>query len=170
MRALRNSTTRPARFGWTGRVAAILGSVLGLGLLMLLLLPSLVSVAGSEVVEDPRSFTIGTIAEIEPDAGWSVQPISGGGQLLKSPDRALEVSLRVVASEVNLEGEVRVETLANNAQLSHKTVGRETTAVLRFSGGGEPILVEAKVLEPANPADYRAELAELLLHVKRLVA
>ena len=150
-----------------GIVVAIAGSVLGVGLLALLLLPSLMSVAAAKVVEDPQAFLIGTVAEIEPVKGWSVQPAPREGVLLKSPDRVLSVTLRPAMQDDQLEGRVLRETLSNGAELSHVAVEGETIAKMRLRGGGV-ILVEAEVAEPADPARYRAELAELLLHVKPL--
>lgn len=153
---------------WREFTVAIAGSVLGVGLLTLLLLPSLMNVAAAKVVEDPQTFEIGTVAEIEPAEGWSAQPAPREGLLLKSPDRVLAVTLRPAVPDDQLEGQVLSETLSNGAELSHVTVEGDTTAMLWLADGGEAILVETEVAEPADPADYRAELAEMLLHVKPL--
>lgn len=153
---------------WLEFVVAIAGTALSIGLLTLLLLPSLTSVAAAEVIEDPHTFDIGTIAEIQPREGWSVQPVSREGLLMKSPDRVLAVTLRPAVPDDQLEGQMLAETLANGAELSHVTVDGDTTAILWLPDGGEAILVEAEVAEPADPESYRAELAELLLHVKPL--
>ncbi len=69
---------------------------------------------------------------------------------------------------ISSRGRCWFQTLANGAELSHVTVDGDTTATLWLPDGGEAILVEAEVAEPADAASYRAELAELLLHVKPL--
>lgn len=151
---------------WREPAVAIAGSLLSISLLAFLLLPSLTSVAAVEVVEDPQTFEIGTVAEIETGEGWSVQPSSREGLLVKSPDRVLAVTLRPAGPDDQLEGQTLAETLSNGAELSHVTIDGDMTALLWLPEGGEAILVEASVTEAADPADYRAEFAELLLHVK----
>lgn len=61
---------------WPQFAVAILGSVLSLGLLALLLLPSLTSVAAVEVVDGPETFAIGTAHEIEPRRAGPCSPSS----------------------------------------------------------------------------------------------
>ena len=143
---------------WPQFAVAILGSVLSLGLLALLLLPSLTSAAAVEVVDGPETFAIGTAHEIEPPAGWSVQPLvdrgallPGDGLVLRSPDRVLTVSLREASRDERLVNEaeshkgatasktvsrVLTETLENGAELSHGTASADGhfVAVLRVSG------------------------------------
>ena len=143
---------------WPQFAVAILGSVVSLGLLALLLVPSLTSVAAARVVEDPQPFAIGTAHEIEPPAGWSVQPLvargallPGDGLVLRSPDRVLTVSLREASRDERLVSEteshkgatasktvsrVLTETLENGAELSHGTASADGhfVAVLRVSG------------------------------------
>lgn len=157
---------------WVVALIAIAGTLLSLGLLASVLAPPLVSVAKVEVVEDPGAYPIGAVAEIELDEGWSTQPVSGDGQLIRSPDRELVVTMRPAMPEDRLEdqleGRVLIETLSNGAELSHVSVGSETSALLRFPGAGEAILVTAVVADGVDPARYRAQLAELLLHVKPL--
>ncbi len=146
---------------WPQFAAAILGSVLSLGLLALLLVPSLTSVAAARVVEDPQPFAIGTAHEIEPPAGWSVQPLvdrgallPGEGLVLRSPDRVLTVSLRAALPDERLvsgseshedatasntvAGRVLTETLENGAELRHgsSSVDGHFVAVLRLPGDG----------------------------------
>lgn len=159
----------PARMNrWLVLSVAVVGTVLSFGLLALLLLPALTSVTAVEVVEDPKMYQIGTVAEIEPEEGWSVQPTLGEGQLLRSPDRMLAVLMRPAVPDDQLEGQLLVETLSNEAELTHVTVGAETMAMLWLPDGGPAILVEATVDDRADPGLYRAQLAELLLHVKPL--
>ncbi len=93
---------------WLEFAVAITGSVLSIGLLTVLLAPLLTSVAAVEVVEDPHTFEIGTVAELEPSECWSVQPASRDGLLLKSPDRVLEVTLRPAVPDDQLEGPMLV--------------------------------------------------------------
>lgn len=143
---------------WLQLVIALLGSVVSLGLLALMLAPSLVSVAAVEVVDGPKSVAIGTAHEIEPPAGWSVQPLvdrgallPGDGLVLRSPDRVLTVSLREASRDERLVNEteshkgatasntvsrVLTETLENGAELSHgiSSVDGHFVAVLRVSG------------------------------------
>ncbi len=145
---------------WPQFAAAILGSVLSLGLLAVLLVPSLTSVAAVEVVDGPETFAIGTAHGIEPAAGWSVQPsvdrgalLPGDGLVLRSPDRVLTVSLREASPDERLVNEteghkgatasntvsrVLTETLENGAELSHgvSSVDGHFVAVLRVSGAG----------------------------------
>lgn len=153
---------------WFEFVVAITGTALSIGLFTLLLLPTLTSVAAAEIVEDPRPLSIGTVAEIQPRQGWSVQPVSREGWLMKSPDRVLAVTLRPAELGEQLEGRVLTETLSNGAELSHVTVESDTSAMLWLPDVDEAIHVEAEVAEHADPETYRAELAELLLHVKPL--
>ena len=159
-------SVRKAR--WYEYALAFGGTVLAVGVLALLLLPSLSSVAAVGVVEDRQTLSIGATAEVEPDEGWSAQPASRDGVLLRSPDRLFEVTLRPSIPDDQLEGDLLVETLSNGAELSHVTVERDTTAMLWLPDGGGSILVEATVDDRANPGNYRAELAGLLLHVKPL--
>lgn len=187
---------------WPQFTVAILGSVLSLGLLSLLLLPSLTSVAAVEVVDGPKTFAIGTAHEIEPPAGWSVQPLvdrgsllPGDGLVLRSPDRVLTVSLREAspderlvnsteshpdATASNSVDRVLTETLENGAALSHgaSSVDGHFVAVLRLAdagaaegadgtdGAGPSVFIEARTDNPEVLADYRAEIAALLLDVR----
>lgn len=187
---------------WPQFAVAILGSVLSLGLLALLLVPSLTSVAAVEVVDGPETFAIGTAHDIEPAAGWSVQPsvergalLPGDGLVLRSPDRVLTVSLREASPDERLVNEteshkgatasntvsrVLTETLENGAELSHgiSSVDGHFVAVLRVSGGGvaegadgtdgagRSVFIEARTDDPELLADYRAEIAALLLDVR----
>lgn len=176
---------------WPQLVAALLGSVLSLGLFALLLLPPLTSAAEAQVVEDPETFQIGSVAQLDPAAGWSVQPLVEGGALLpgdglelRSPDRVLTVSLReaspgerlvsdsesrdAATASNTVAGRVLTETLENGAELSHVTIEEETIALLQLPGAREAIFLEASAAKWADLADYRAELAELLLSVKTL--
>lgn len=158
--ARERASRRFAERRWPQFAVAILGSVLSLGLLALLLLPSLTSVAAVEVVDGPETYAIGTAHEIEPAAGWSVQPsvdrgelLPGDGLVLRSPDRVLTVSLREASPDERLVNEteshkdatasntvsrVLTETLENGAELSHgiSSVDGHFVAVLRVSGGG----------------------------------
>lgn len=154
---------------WPLIVVAICGSIVGFGLLVFLLLPSLTSVAAVEVVEDPQSFKISTSAEVEPAKGWSVQPMPRGeGLLLHSPDRMLTVELREALPDDQLEGRVLVETLKDGSRLSHSTEGGRIEALLSLDdvGAGAVVLVVASVDDEADLSGYRAELAELLLRIQ----
>lgn len=181
---------------WPQFAVAILGSALSLGLLALLLLPSLTSAAEAQVVEDPHTFSIGTAHEIEPAAGWSVQPLvdrgallPGEGLMLRSPDRVLTVSLREASPDERLVSgseshedaiasntvlRVLTETLENGAELSHGTssIDGHFIAVLRLAeaggaeGAGSQVFIEARTDAPELLDEYRAELAALLLRVE----
>ena len=178
---------------WPQLVVALLGSVLSLGLFALLLLPSLTSAAEAQVVEDPETFQIGSVAQLDPAAGWSVQPLVEGGALLpgdglelRSPDRVLTVSLREAspgerlvsdseshedATASNTVLRVLTETLENGSELSHGTASADGhfVALLDLDGsddGDARVFVEARTDEPEQLDDYRAELAALLLRVE----
>jgi len=181
---------------WLQLVIALLGSVVSLGLLALMLAPSLVSVAAVEVVDGPKSVAIGTAHEIEPPAGWSVQPtvdrgalLPGDGLVLRSPDRVLTVEMRVVAAGqqlvAGLEGDsaaglgsrgvavgpVLTETLESGAELGHGLSAEgDFVALLGLEGADDQLLVEARTDDPALLDAYRAELAALLLDVRTVRA
>lgn len=176
MSAGERAVPRFAERRWPQFTVAILGSMLSLGLLALMLLPSLTSVAAARVVEDPRSFAIGTAHEIEPPAGWSVQPsvdrgalLPGDGLVLRSPDRVLTVSLREAspderlvnsteshpdATASNSVDRVLTETLENGAALSHgiSSVDGHFVAVLRLADAGAA--EEADGTDGAGPSVF----------------
>jgi len=174
---------------WIMALVVAVSSSVTVGLLALLLLPSLASVARAEVVERARTFSLEAPAEghrgfdVELDRGWSAQPAPRGGLLLRSPDRMLEVSLRAVSENARLvdmresrEGEVPEyavvgpvlsEALENGAELSHGlNADAELVALLRPEGANEQVLATARADDPALLDTYRAELAALLLEVR----
>ncbi len=160
---------------------AMLGSVLSLGLLALLLLPSLASAVKVEVAQGSEAYAIGAATEIEPARGWSVQPaaergslLPGEGLVLRSPDRMLTVLLRpalpgerlVSGDESNEDatvgkevvGRVLTETLDNGATLSHgiSSADAHLVALLRPPGVDEAAAADAGSAE-AGSADAAAQ-------------
>lgn len=122
--------------------------------------------------------------------------LPGDGLVLRSPDRVLTVSLREASRDERLvsgseshqdatasntvAGRVLTETLENGAALSHgiSSVDGHFVAVLQVSGGGvaegadgtdgagRSVFIEARTDDPELLADYRAEIAALLLDVR----
>ncbi|MBO1901211.1 hypothetical protein J4H92_04520 [Leucobacter weissii] len=163
----------------TGRIAlivvAVLGLALSIGVIAVLALPAFRSVGETGIADGSRAFGIAdddgrVFAEAVPEAGWSVQPDpQGGGLLLRSPDRLLEVRLGPAGPESVAEppeapghGEMLREILEGGVELRHRTVGSELRGVLEAS---TPVLVRATALRGAELDRYRPALAELLVSV-----
>lgn len=150
---------------WFVRALAVLGSLLGVGLLVAMLLPPLLSANSAEVVDGHQSFTVGDIAKLTPAEGWSVQPEAHGAMLVRSPDRVLKVTIWPATGEDPLAPDaVLEETLQNGAKLQHLTTDEGFVAVLAV--GGSAMRVDAVVEPPANLAGYRVAIAELLLRIE----
>lgn len=151
---------------------AVIGSLLGLGVLTALLLPPLRSVVAVQVVEQSQTFAIGDSTEVTLESGWSAQPGLDGGLLLRSPDRVLDVRLtEVTEAEADLALEaaptsqaVLTETLQNGAKARHLELENGWVVALDTTGG--VVLLEAEVRPSSDADEYRTALAQLLLWVQ----
>lgn len=118
-----------------------------------------------------------------PGDGWAVQP-AGDELLLHSPDRMLAVTLGV-RSPADAEAEltevagpdaVLFEVLASGLELRHFTRGETLVGVVATPGvvgtadgettEAEMVQFEAQTAAPAQLADYRPALAELIASIE----
>lgn len=164
---------------WPWALVALAGSLLGVGVLALLLVPPLKGALETRIADGAEAFAIGSHAEIVPGAGWSVRPDEGGSLLLSSPDRLLEVTVVSADSEGRVVAEIEQrleeagsldalleEVLADGSAVQHVTEGARIAAAL--DTGGELVLLSAEAVPPAELTDYRATFAEQLLAVEPL--
>ena len=147
---------------------SIVGALLCLGLLALAVFPSAFGTLTAEVADGEQSFEIGNGLHVTPDEGWTVQPAWYLGAVLRSPDRVLEVTVLPLWHETEEEfsedaATVYAEVLENGATLRHFESEGVITAMLTTDSGR--VLVEASTRGGADLAEYRYELAELLLLV-----
>jgi len=96
---------------WGAFIAAVLSSIVCLGLLTLLLLPPLQAAWATEIANGSENFSVADGVVVTPGEGWSVrpglqaqpawpvQPGAAEGLVLRSPDRVLTVTIAAVGDE-----------------------------------------------------------------------
>lgn len=179
-----------ARRRRTTIAAAILSSVLTVGLLVLVLLPVLLPGAGSaEAADGTETVAVGDprTATIVPGAGWEVTGAGSDELLLVSPDRGLTVRISpapdgkpadVLAYELGDgagsgaagAGKIRSETLASKLGIAHVDSSSRVSAVV--GDGRRGVLLGAVLSEPdaeqakRDLAAYRPALVALVESIR----
>lgn len=157
---------RRPRFQWGALAAAIAGLGISALLIAVLVAPALSASFGTEVSHETQVFPIpmagGTdvvpVATVTPGAGWIIAPGDSGAVRLDSPDRQLEVLLRMVSedwtedagngivdgfvaelwegSAGDLSDAVRQrERLASGLDIEHMTIGEYFVGTLSLGPG-----------------------------------
>lgn len=165
----------------TAIVAAVLSSVLTVGLLLLVLLPGIGTAGSAEAADGKRPVSIGnpTAATIVPGADWEVTGAGSDELLLVSPDRGLTVRIspapngkpaEVLAGELGAgpgaagsgagsaagDGKVRSETLASKLGIAHVDTSSRVSAVV---GDGRRGVLLGAVLSESDAVHAKRDLA-----------
>lgn len=159
---------------WTALATAVAGLVVTAGLVFVLLWPSMDSTLRAETADGSRAFAIAaepSSAEapitVRPGTGWLVQPV-GDGIRVQSPDRLLVVELsvhplsdaRAELAEAAGSAAVLFEMLASGLELRHFTLGETLFGLV--GAEAEAVRIDARTEPPAELADYRPALEELI--------
>lgn len=162
---------------WTALATAVAGLVVTAGLVFVLLWPSMDSTLRAETADGSRAFAIAaepSSAEapitVRPGTGWLVQPV-GDGIRVQSPDRLLVVDLSVRSlpdawaelAEAAGSAAVLFEMLASGLELRHFTLGETLFGLVSLvDAEAQAVRIDARTEPPAELADYRPALAELI--------